>query len=53
MSAIATEIERLTATNAKLLEVLTNLVAEWDEGDDDPFWNAARAAIAAADGAST
>jgi hypothetical protein len=35
-----------------MLDALQALVEEWDEGDDDPFWNAARAAIAKATGAT-
>jgi hypothetical protein len=40
----------LVAAAPDLLAALVGLVEEWDDGLDDPFWNAARAAIARAKG---
>lgn len=36
---------RLIATAPDLLAALINVVAEWGDDIDDPFWNSARAAI--------
>ena len=46
--AIATA--RLIAAAPDLLAALKDLVAEWGDGLDDPFWNVARSVIAHAEG---
>lgn len=38
------------AAAVEMRDALRGLIDKWDPGLDDPFWNAARAALARADG---